>query len=201
MNDIESFQTDNNSIVVEGTVVTVNENATLEDWKVFGEKLKKAETGIQWILGAWWNHGHKKYNRDAEEFIKELGYKKKTLRNYGYIYKSVKVSCRRDTLSFRHHESVAVLSPEKQVFYLNKAEKEGLGSDSLRAVIRKAEKPETKEKQEPQVYTATNKRLAPIKKIIDHLIEMIDQPSKTLIPQSLIHRELLILKEAINKFN
>jgi len=190
MNNIESFQTGNNSIVVEGTVVKVNENATLDDWKSFGEKIKKAENGIQWILGAWWNYGHEKWSSVADEFVGELGYRRATLHNYGSIYKRVTSSRRREFLSFRHHEDVAALPPAKQVYYLEKAEKEGLSSDNLREVIRKAERPELKEEPVRTRHYITEIRLTALLERVEGMAKQMNVQANSALPGSWLRGEI-----------
>jgi len=174
---------------------------TFEQWKERGLQLASNTNNLQWDWGKWWNEGHKKWDRKAEEFIKTLPLKRQTLRVYGEVERRVKNDIRMSGLSFSHHQVVAPESPEIQAKWLNRAEEEQWSREDLKQAMR--DDPETKKaaNKKKKKLSATAKRLAPIKKIIDHLIEMIDQPSKTLIPQSLIHRELLILKEAINKFN
>ena len=208
---IETFQTKNGSIVVEGTEIRINENATIEDWKLFGKSIKKTESGIQWILGAWWNYGHKKWSSDAEEIIKELGYSRNTLKKNGYIYNAVTSLRRRNSLSFRHHEDVAALSPEKQDHYLDKAEKEKLSSTKLRAVIREVERPETEKKEskkktkktktkKEKAYGLTEKRVEQIKVMVGHIVELMSVSMLTLIPQSCVIGELKKVQEELNKF-
>ena len=72
-------------------------------------------------LGYWWNCGHKKWGRDAEEFIEQLGYKRKTLQEYGSICNLVKPSMRMEGLSFNHHQIIAALEPSEQSKWLKEA--------------------------------------------------------------------------------
>lgn len=189
------------NITINGMEVIVKPAATLDDWKDFGRKLKKIENHLQWHLGFWWNYGHEKWNGDAEEFAKELGYSVNTLKQYGYAERQVTLYNRLDDVSFSHHIEVAALSPKKQTLYLDKARDEGLSRDKLRKIIRQAERPEAPETLEQIRYAATEKRLATVKEIIDSIIKMMDKPIKTLIPQTMVQAELLRLKTEIDKFN
>lgn len=202
MNNIaKTFRTENNSIVAEGTTIRVNPNATLEDWKSFGEMLKKAENHVQWYLGYWWNYGHKKWSRDAEEFINELGYKRSTVQKYGQIYNAVKPGIRIPHLTFRHHQNVAPLPPEKQEFYLNKAAKEGLSSPKLREVIRQAERPSEQKKESTPKHYLTEKRLTALKEHLDKIIELLNVKVGIHAPIKHVRFELGQLKEELNKLD
>ena len=80
---------------------------------------------MQWHWGEWWNHGHKKWDREAEEFIKTLPLKRKTLKEYGSVCNLVKPSMRMDSLSFTHHQLVASLheDPKEQKMWLKRVKK------------------------------------------------------------------------------
>jgi len=128
-------------IVAQGTIVKCDGNIGQQEWEDFGRKLVMAEKFIQWYLGYWWNYGHKKWSREADEFIKQLGYKRETLMVYGSVYNSVKSLIRIKDLSFKHHQLIAPLEDSKQRKYLKQAVDEHLSVATLRKVIRKAENP------------------------------------------------------------
>lgn len=128
-------------IIAQNTVVKSADGATLEEWQDFGLKLAAAEKYVQWYLGYWWNYGHKKWNRKAEEFIEKLGYERHTLETYGWVYNALKPSIRVEDLKFNHHRLVAPLSEPKQITYLKQANNENLSIAALRKVIRKGENP------------------------------------------------------------
>lgn len=111
-----------NHLIAHDTIVECMGDTTLEEWKEFGLKLMQAEKFVQWYLGWWWNHGHKKWTREAESFIEDCGYKKKSLITYGYIETSVKPSIRMDNLAFNHHQLVAPMeTATEQKKWLQKA--------------------------------------------------------------------------------
>jgi hypothetical protein len=73
------------------------------------------------VVGWWWNNGHKKWSRQAEAFIGELGYKRQTLKVYGSVCNAVKPLMRINDLSFNHHQLVAPRDPPEQREWLKKA--------------------------------------------------------------------------------
>ncbi len=110
--EIEVIKTEH--IVAQSTIVKCAGEISFEEWQEFGLKAIGAEKFVQWYLGAWWNFGHKKWSRDAEEFIKKIGYKRSTLALYGSVYNSVKPLIRIKGLTFRHHQTVAPLEEPEQ---------------------------------------------------------------------------------------
>ncbi len=95
--------------IARGMIIKCEGEASIEEWQEFGKKLISVEKFVQWHLGWWWNFGHKKWSRGADEFIATLGYKRHTLECYGSIYNKVKPSIRVEGLPFKHHQIVASL--------------------------------------------------------------------------------------------
>ncbi len=81
-------------------LLRIKKDATFDEWKDAGRKLASVDNALQWHWGEWWNYGHKKWDREAEEFIKTLPLKRKTLKEYGSVSNLVKPSIRMDGLPF-----------------------------------------------------------------------------------------------------
>lgn len=124
-------------IEVTNTTLNIKQELTEEEWYNAIEYCKNVEKKIQWVIGELLIYGEKKKYRKYDELMTSTNYKYQTLADIKYVTENVKVSLRNETLSFTHHREVAPLSPEKQEFFLNKAEKEGLSVMNLRKEIRK----------------------------------------------------------------
>lgn len=120
----------------------INPQITFDEWKQAGQKLALIDNTLQWHWGEWWNHGHQKWERDAEEFIKTLPLKRKTLKEYGSIATLVKPSIRVDGLPFKHHQQVAPLheEPKEQKKWLERALDNHWPASQLREAIKEAYK-------------------------------------------------------------
>lgn len=200
-NDIEkTFRTENNSIVAVGTIIKVDEKVTLEDWKSFGQILKKADNKVQWYLGFWWNYGHKKWSRDAEDFIRNLGYTRSTLQKYGQICNAIKPGTRVPLLSFRHHRQVAFLSDEKQEYYLKKAKIEELSSNKLREIIRQAERP-SEPKAAEKIHRLTSNRHKEIMDKINEIARLLNVTMSAHVPVTLLKQKVNELKDYVSNIN
>ena len=122
----------------------IQENVTLEEWKQLGQGLKQVEGCVQFWIGDWARFGEKKGfmgkytdSKVYDELEEITGLERKTLQNYKYVADSVESSLRKEDLSYKHHEEVAKLTPEKQVEFLNKAVDEKLSVRELREEVRK----------------------------------------------------------------
>ena len=84
---------------------------------------RAAYNTLQWHWGEWWNYGHQNWDRDAEEFIKTLPLKRKTLQNFGSVCTLVKPSLRMEGLPYAHHALIAPLheEPKEQKKWLKRA--------------------------------------------------------------------------------
>lgn len=104
-------------------------------WRLLGKVLKKMEGSIQWLIGDWCVQAERKWGATYDQIAAETGYKKKSLREYAYVARSVDLSIRMDNLSFGHHHLVAGLSPDKQQTWLRKALSENWSISQLRKAI------------------------------------------------------------------
>lgn len=140
-------------IVAQNTIVKCAGEISFEEWQEFGLKAIGAERFVQWYLGAWWNFGHKKWSRDAEEFIEKIGYKRHTLETYGWVYNALKPSIRIEGLPFLHHRLVAPLEEPEQYEWLHRAKE----NNWTVAVLRK-------EMKKPGLIDARKKRIEELEK-------------------------------------
>lgn len=130
-------------VVMEDALIKIESDATWEEWTEAGRTLAKIDNTLQWHWGEWWNYGHKKWDRKAEEFIKTLPIKRKTLQNYGSVTKLIKPSLRKEGLSFTHHALLSVKPPEEQKQWLKRAETNKWPVSQLRKAIQEEQKAES----------------------------------------------------------
>jgi len=105
-----------------------------EQWENIGGQLNQIEGAIQWWIGDWLNFGERRYGEMYAQAVDET--QGRTWRDYKWVSSNVKMSIRIDNLSFNHHRIVAPLEPEKQSYWLDRAEKEKLSVTALRQAIK-----------------------------------------------------------------
>jgi hypothetical protein len=116
--------------------MTFETSLRFEDWRALGARLGAYSNASQWWLGDWLDFGRQMYGSRYELGIALTGLDYKTLRNYAYVARRVKLSRRRDRLSFQHHAEVAALPPEQQEIWLDRAMGEGWTRSELRRRLR-----------------------------------------------------------------
>ena len=90
---------------------------TAQQWQDIGATLQRIEEARQWWLGDWWNAGVQW--GIGQEVCQELGVDYGSMRNYGSVAKTIKMSRRRDNLRFSHHIEVCAISePDVQDRFL-----------------------------------------------------------------------------------
>lgn len=119
----------------------IDPQITFDEWKQAGQKLALVDNTLQWHWGEWWNHGHKKWDRKAEEFIKTLPLKRSTLQVYGSVCNTVKPLTRVKDLPFKHHRLIAPIEdPKEQKKWLKRALDNHWPASQLREAIKEAYK-------------------------------------------------------------
>lgn len=122
--------------------LTLDDNLTLEEWKVLGQQLKQVEGSVQFWIGDWARFGDKKgyyTNPKVYDELEEItGLGRGTIQNYKSVAERTS-SLRNEDLSFNHHVEVAKLKPDQQKKFLDKASEENLSVRELRDEIRKSE--------------------------------------------------------------
>jgi len=185
-----------NEIALNGAKIIIKENATFEEWIEYGHKLKKVESGIQWLLGYWWNYGHEKWDGKAIEVAKKIGYSIQTCRHYGYVDRHVTSFSRLNDVSFSHHLEVAALKPEKQRYYLEKARDEKLSREKLRSIIQK-ETGYKKKETKSETHRLTLKRYDEIMAMVEEIIKMLNVTIPAHAPLTLLKNKTASLKDAL----
>ena len=112
---------------------------TIEEWVECGRSLEKIEGAVQWWLGDWWRYGEHEYGERVaalQEGGPLEGMNFGTLRNYAWVAGAIETSRRRDVVSFGHHQAVASLTVARQDKWLDRAERDELSVNKLRAAIK-----------------------------------------------------------------
>lgn len=124
------------------TSLNINKDLPIEDWENIGGLLKNIDRANQWWLGDWMNYGEGKYGEMYSQALEATDYEYGTLRNLKWVAENIKMSSRRDNLSFKHHTEVAKFSPELQDEFLKKAEENKWSVSELRDSIKLSRKVE-----------------------------------------------------------
>jgi hypothetical protein len=109
---------------------------TYEGWLEIGSALGDVARCSGWMIGDWILHGQASYGRKYALALDVTGLDYKSLRNYASLAGRFELSRRRDTLSIGHHEAVASLPVDKQEYWLDRAERDGMSRQQLRHAVR-----------------------------------------------------------------
>jgi N6-adenosine-specific RNA methylase IME4 len=125
--------------------LTINEDITIDEWKILGQSLKQVEGSVQFWIGDWARFGDKKGflgkytdSKVYDELEDITGLERNTIQQYKSI--AEKTSCTRvQDLDYAHHREVAKLPEVKQIEFLNLASENNLSVRELREEIRRDE--------------------------------------------------------------
>ena len=116
------------------TGLTLDPRLTYGQWGDIGDQLNQIEGAIQWWIGDWLNFGEHKYGEMYAQAVDET--QGNEWRKYKYVSNAVELFRRRNNLSYSYHAEVASLEPDKQDYWLDKAEKEHMKRYDLRQAIK-----------------------------------------------------------------
>ena len=105
-------------------------------WVEVGRRLGAMSRVSNWWVGDWLRYGTVKWGEKYAEAARITGYDVKTLRNISYVAKRFGLSRRRDKLTWSHHAELAVLKPDEQDRWLDKASADRLSVADLRQELR-----------------------------------------------------------------
>ncbi len=123
------------SFVLHKNGLTAIGTPTFEQWEEVGKFIQKAGGAVHFWIGDLLNYGEQKWGEMYTQAMEMTGFDYKTLADDKYVANKVPISRRRENLSFSSHREVASLSPEKQEEFLEKADREGLHSKEIRALV------------------------------------------------------------------
>lgn len=121
-----------------------------DEWTEHGARLKNMARVLPFLIGDWLNYGELHYGEKYAQALDQFdGLTLRTLQQYSYVARQVKVQARLEVLSFRHHDAVARLPCQDQRRLLRLAVREGLTSGDLRERVKellKEDDPELEDK-------------------------------------------------------
>lgn len=106
------------------------------EWVAVGRQFGAMSRVSNWWIGDWIEYGTAKWGEKYVEAARITGYDIKTLRNIAYVARQVDLSRRRDKLRWSHHAEVAVLEPQDQDRWLDRALADRLSVSDLRIELR-----------------------------------------------------------------
>ena len=126
-------------IEVTKTSLKIDVDLSFDEWEHMGKMLYQIGESVMWWIGDWLNYGHQRWGEKYAQAIeitksknRPNGYSYQTLRDAKWVSDRIKLSSRRDNLSWSFHQEVASLNPEEQDFLLEEAEKHDWGRSELR---------------------------------------------------------------------
>src|SRR5437879_4902955 len=123
---------------------------SMESWAAEGRQIEKDGRASQWRIADWIAAGEQQFKKKSYPAAQAIfGLSRQTLYNLVSTARAFLISRRRETLSFRHHDEVRALPPEKQDELLDRAEREGLTVAALRKAAKLFKPPEEKKSAEP----------------------------------------------------
>jgi hypothetical protein len=118
--------------------VTMVREATFEEWESALNWTKTVNGAVQFWLGDLLEIGEQRWGQKYSQALDATEYEEKTLRNAAWVARQIPPERRRhpSKVSYSHHVEVAGLDPEKQEYWLNRTESEGLTREQLRIGLR-----------------------------------------------------------------
>lgn len=109
-----------------------------EQYEALGVMLGKLHTINRWLIGDWLLYGEHTYGHKYAQASELLNLSESTLENYASIAKRVPPGRRSETVSFTLQGELAALPADRQRYWLDVIEKEGLKKIQLRDRLREA---------------------------------------------------------------
>ena len=119
------------------TAWTAAGDLSLLEWSQSGRRLGVIGRATGWWIGDWLSYGNTRFGERYVRAARITGYDVQTLMNMVYVASRFESSRRRDNLSWSHHAELAALEPEKQDYWLDRAEAERLSVRCLREEVRR----------------------------------------------------------------
>ena len=104
--------------------------------KSMGETLIRIDSAIQWWVGDWLNAGERNYHERYAQAISETGAAIQTLMDYKWVANAIKISLRKENVSFTVHKHIASLPPEKHAEAIRQAAAEKWTTREARSKVR-----------------------------------------------------------------
>jgi phage N-6-adenine-methyltransferase len=109
---------------------------TFEQWATVGQRLQQAESAMNFLIGDWLNEGERRYGETYTQAIEVTGHKVEKLRDCKWVSSAVKISLRKEILTWTHHSYVAGLPFDAQRTLLDFAAERQLSSRDLLEDVR-----------------------------------------------------------------
>jgi len=107
-------------------------------WVLEGKRIGLMCRGSPWWIGDWLLYGNARWGEMYTAAAKITGYDPKSLRNMRYVASRFDPSLRKDNLTWSHHALLASLDRDRQLHWLERATRERLSVEDLRAELRAA---------------------------------------------------------------
>lgn len=131
-----------NGWVLTETGLVPPETINQTDYENIGRVLLRLDSSMQWLIGDWVNAGDNfKWGETYQRLANEFGYEVRTLVDFAYVSRNVKMSVRYRQLSFGHHKIVASMEDDTQRHWLQQASDNTWSIVRLRSEIKASQLP------------------------------------------------------------
>jgi hypothetical protein len=110
-------------------------DATTEDWLNVAFTIGRINTASKWALADLINKGEHRWGHKYAQLIVATGRSYDGLRAIARLGRQIPVDVRRIGLNFSHHEAVARLDRDDQIYWLGRAEDDRMDAIELRAHV------------------------------------------------------------------
>lgn len=117
------------------TGMEIPADVTKEELLEVGEIIKGLESSIQWVIGDLMNAIEFKWGEGYQPVAEALGYEVKTVYEWAYVCRKVSIRMEKP-LSFGHHQLVAKLPADAQVYWLQQAAEEEWSISQMRKAMK-----------------------------------------------------------------
>ncbi len=101
--------------------LVIADGVSEDEWLGFGEIILQMRGSLAVMLGDWLAHGELMYGGWYQRFIESFGLDDQTLYDYKWVCGSVQISLRKENLFYNHYKTVAALTHEEKVMWLERA--------------------------------------------------------------------------------
>ena len=131
--------------------LTLPDGLNWPDYQLLGSGIRTFKESGMWIVGDFLNYGIDNFGEDiASQIVDSLGYEEASLAAAKSVSKAIPMAERRQSLSWRHHQTVAKMESGELKRWLDQAEESHWNSEEFRDRIRAAAGKEKAQRGRPR---------------------------------------------------
>jgi DNA modification methylase len=119
------------------TGLSLQPDATYEQWLQVGESLKRIDRACQWWIGDWLNAGEQRWGEMYAQAVDETDMAYETLRDYKWVANAIPLSFRNDKVPFTVCRHIAAMPADDRAVAIQRAADEGWTVQEARQNVRR----------------------------------------------------------------